>query len=574
MAGPLPLIAAKDKAMSRAYRGISPKKHMVYSTDQVMALYKVSRNTTTNWKNEGLRASDDRTPSVFNGSELKRFHEARRLTSTSKLRIGQFKCFSCKERVFPERKTVVAKVLKSERYSVSGNCPSCFRLVVKTVGVAEFDQISTCVDTNAGLASLDEGIGPVPSGIGKMDESPDVDWFVQNDRTLHDWLTYSGRYDSKTVAAHLATIRDFEAFCGGEVFQKYKPSDAARYREHLKARVAEPEATGLSVSTVRHRTSHLKAFFEWLLNQKGFAGLDKTIPSCLELPKKFAAVSFAADDAPVPTLDEAIKMITAMSLTTPLERRDRAMVCIAFLGALRADTVTSLRIGHFEQENRTILQNGRQSRTKNGKSVRITFFPVSPMFARTVADWQLELRKRGFHDDDPLFPDDKTLAPNNRPYGRLSPMSSTYAISRAFKKASSEIGLSFSPHSAKHCIGLLGWDFCRTPEQTKAWSLNMGHENEAITEKYYSKIHPDRIEEIFQDFGERPSETIDDKELMLLYHDHELIKGTPNFERARRLVEERRYRKSELYDVIDDSDDEPLYQKSGNQAGTGLSGKI
>lgn len=87
------------------------------------------------------------------------------------------------------------------------------------------------------------------------------------------------------------------------------------------------------------------------------------------------------------------------------------MVCIEYSGALRADMVTSLRIGHFEQENRTILQNGRQSRIKNGKSVRITFFLLPPMFSETVGDWQLEveLELAGFRGEDLLFPDEKRV---------------------------------------------------------------------------------------------------------------------------------------------------------------------
>ena len=64
--------------MSRSYRKIRPKKHYVYGTEELMTLYDVSRNTVSNWVKDGLRKSDSGVPSIFNGAEVKRFHEERR----------------------------------------------------------------------------------------------------------------------------------------------------------------------------------------------------------------------------------------------------------------------------------------------------------------------------------------------------------------------------------------------------------------------------------------------------------------------------------------------------------------
>jgi len=69
--------------------------------------------------------------------------------------------------------------------------------------------------------------------------------------------------------------------------------------------------------------------------------------------------------------------------------------------------------------------------------------------------------------------------------------------------------------------------------------MNMGHKKEAVTVQYYKHVPVERIFEIFEQFDERAEETVDDKELMLLYHEHKLDRGTPEFRRARRLVLER-----------------------------------
>lgn len=224
------------------------------------------------------------------------------------------------------------------------------------------------------------------------------------------------------------------------------------------------------------------------------------------------------------------------------------MVSIAFLAALRADTITSLLIGHLDICNQVVVQNGRSSRTKNGKSRRIKFFPVSPIFSKFVIAWKEELLEFGFEDRDALFPGDKMLARNAaKPRSDAVPaMSSTHAVATAFETASARLGKSFSPHSAKHLIGRLSFTICKSPEEQKAWSLNMGHESEDVTLRYYKQIPDERVFDIFEQFGEVSADSSDDKELMLRYHEHKLDRGTPEFGRAERLVLERRYSEADL----------------------------
>lgn len=96
-----------------------------------------------------------------------------------------------------------------------------------------------------------------------------------------------------------------------------------------------------------------------------------------------------------------------------------------------------------------------------------------------------------------------------------------------------------SPHLAKHCIGNLSLKICKSPEALKAWSMNMGHENEEVTVWYYKQLPDERVFEIFEQFDDGAVDTMDDKDLMLRYHEHRLDRGTPEFGRARRLVLER-----------------------------------
>lgn len=530
--------------MSKSYKNVRPKKHFVYSVEGLMKLYSVCRNTISNWIAEGLQPSEEAIPYVFNGSEVRRFHESKRLENKRKLRKGEFKCFKCKNRVFPDPGSLERIPSKNGFSSLWAECPICTGVIIKQVNEIDCDKILTCVDTNTSLASLDEGWDQFPVGTVKDGLSEGEVCYVVNDRILHNWLQFAGCWAEKTITAKLAAIRRFERFCEGKEFSKVNKNDAARFREHLKSNVESFESEQLSISTVRHEASHVKTFFAWLIEQKGYRSLDKSLPRYFELPRKFEATVLVSNDRPTPTLAEASQMIANMRSETIKQRRDRAMVSIAFLAALRADTITSLQIGHLELGNRLVVQDGRRSRTKNGKSLRIKFFPMPQIFTEIVRDWQVELLKLGFQETDALFPDEKFLLQNVGAScsDRILAMSSTHAVATAFKTASGSVGKSFSPHSAKHLIGQLSLKICKSPEELKVWSINMGHENEEVTLRYYKQIPEERVFEVFEQFDEETEDAADDKDLMLLYHEHKLDRGTPEFERATRLVLERQAR--------------------------------
>jgi integrase len=528
--------------VSRSYKNIRPKKYFVYTVDGLIRLFGIHRNTVSNWVAEGLRTSDTLQPHVFNGIEVKRFHRARRLNSTAKLRIGELNCFRCKKRGFPNPSSVSVLPSKHGFLGVWGACPNCGCVVTKRVNETNCDKIQNCVDTNTTLASLDEEYDPVLVGIGKDRPSEDEVWYCANDRTMHAWLQFAGRWDRKTISAKLAAVRQFEAFFQGKSFEKITTADVTGFRESLKSSVEASADDRRSISTARHCASHLKSFFEWLVDQKGFQGLNKSLPDHFILPRKFEANGLARPDRPCPNDEDAVAMVKQMPTDTLIARRNRAMVAIAFLAALRADTVTSLRLKHLEVSKRVVIQDAKISRTKNGKSLRINWFPLPPIFAEVVEDWLNELVALGFYQDDALFPDERCLQKRHfLPQSEKIPvMSSTHAIAQAFSCASALVGKKFSPHSAKHYIGALGMKRCNTIEEQAAWSANMGHEDKEITKRYYQKLPQNLVDDVFERFDQGDDSNIlhDDMLLMLRYHAHSLVKGTPEFERAKKLVSE------------------------------------
>ncbi|MVO14523.1 tyrosine-type recombinase/integrase [Parasedimentitalea huanghaiensis] len=411
---------------------------------------------------------------------------------------------------------------------------------MKLLDKTECDSLKNCIDTNTSLAQLHEENVPRLGSIGKISVIEGVDQHVSNDRVIHDWLVYAGRYGEKTVDAHLASIRIFESFLDGKPFDRVSQKDAAAYRDVLVGLVkTSKESGGLGRSTIRHRASHLGKFFEWLRHQDGFRRLSGGIPDYFALPKGISAKNLQDTPKPYPTMEETIAMVRAMPHKTISERRDRAMVALTFVTGLRAGALTSLRLRHLDVEANEVVQDGTDMRAKNGKCFRVFWFPRTDEMQSVVRDWIAEMQRLGFVTRDAAFPACTHLTCQKLGHKPIDPMRTEGALSSAFSVASNKVGKSFSPHSARHCLASLGDSLCLTPERRKAWSLNLGHKTEGITETHYGKMSDGRRCEVIDDLRSREVWTEDEKDLMLDYFQCKLAHGSADFMRARKLARTR-----------------------------------
>lgn len=272
---------------------------------------------------------------------------------------------------------------------------------------------------------------PAPGGI----------WIYpsKNDRIIHAWQAFAGRYDEKTKDRHLAAIRQMEELLDDKRFDKLSVTDIERVREHLKSLLKAEGDRRKSRSTVSHIASHMRAFLEWLIKQDFCMDLPRDLPDYLKLPRSAYAESPNRKPRTYPSIEEAEALLRSMPFGTMAQRRDQAIFASAFLCALRADTIASLRLKHVDLERKTILQDGTVSRTKNGKSLEIKWFPIPEVFAETVSSWVNEMTEFGLQPDDALFPDLKHLERKCRPcrstLSAIPPMRSKHAVTKAFKVA-------------------------------------------------------------------------------------------------------------------------------------------
>lgn len=527
--------------MSRSYRNIRPHDTRVYSVAEAQTVFGVSRNTISNWVGAGLKPSDEFVPQLFRGAELQRFHAERAARTRQMLRLGEFKCLACGNAVFPDPSTISLTRREGQATCSQATCCDCGAAVFKLLGATECDKVQECLDTNTPLALIDENKVTPLAGIGTDAGSRGVEWFTTNDRLIHDWRAYStGRYSPKTVQAHLVSIRDFEKFLEGMPFGKLTPKQAGQYRAHLLRLLDAPaERGGLSGSTVRHRVSHLRAFVDWLRGQDGHRRLSANIPDYLALPRRASASPGKEQPKEYPTLDEAWRMVELMPQASALQRRDRAMVAFAFISGFRAATLTALRFKHVDFDGLSVVQDARDVPAKNGKTYRATWFPRTEAFREVFLSWAQELEELGFQPQDALFPDGKNLVARASNAAPVEPLASSKPLQDAFAKASERIGKAYTPHSARHTLKALGVQMCLSPEQRKAWSMNLGHSDEQITERHYAKMTQSRSSEIIGALSSDLVFTAEENEMIIDFYQHRFLRGTAEYLAAKGLAEKR-----------------------------------
>jgi hypothetical protein len=122
-------------------------------------------------------------------------------------------------------------------------------------------------------------------------------------------------------------------------------------------------------------------------------------------------------------------------------------------------------------------------------------------------DWIVFLRdKKLWSLEDPLFPATRIAVGATGHFQGVGldrkHWSNTTAIRKIFRDAFAGAGLPyFNPHSFRNTLALLGEKVCRSPEEFKAWSQNLGHDKVLTTFSSYGTIPSTRQAKIMRDLG-------------------------------------------------------------------------
>lgn len=202
-----------------------------------------------------------------------------------------------------------------------------------------------------------------------------------------------------------------------------------------------------------------------------------------------------------------------MPAGTAIERRDRALIAFTLLTGARDSAIASMKLKHIDLIAGCVEQDAREVRTKFSKTFTTYFFPVGDEFVRIVAEWIAFLRKELlWGNDDPVFPPTRVAVGAAGRFEAVGldrvPWTNTGRIRKIFREAFVRAGLPyFNPHKFRNTLVKLGEEICKTPEEFKAWSQNLGHEKVLTTFLSYGQVQVTRQREILRGLAEGAQDT-------------------------------------------------------------------
>lgn len=322
-----------------------------------------------------------------------------------------------------------------------------------------------------------------------------------NERIKRHYLQFlreARRSDMATVDKASEAILRFERSTGYKSFKRFHIEQAVAFKRQLSSEKSTRTGAPLSKATIDGTLRAVKAFILWLAGQPGYKSrISYADAEYFNLNAKDARIAHAERDAPCPTPEQCRHAFAQMPEATPLQRRDKALFAFVMLTGARDGAIASLRLKHIDLVEGCVHQDARDVKTKFAKTFTAWFFPVDPAYLQAFRDWVQFLRKdQLFGGEDALFPK-PLMGVKDGGFACVGLSRETYGnagrLRAVIKQAFTDAGLPpFAPHSFRKTLGLMANDHCKTPEQFKAWSMNLGHENIATTLSAYCPVSPRR----------------------------------------------------------------------------------
>lgn len=341
----------------------------------------------------------------------------------------------------------------------------------------------------------------------------------ENERIKREYLTYrreAKRNDHKTVDKAADAIRGFEESTKVTPFKKFHIQQAISFKDQLNRAVNRRTGKPLSKRHIDGTLRAVKAFFVWLAGRPGYKrAIRYADTEYFNLNAKDSRVAHAHRDAPFPTLAQCDHAFRLMPEASVGQRRDKAAFAFLMMTGARGGALASFRLKFVDLKGGCVYQDAREVKTKFSKSFPTWFFPVDPMYRAFFEGWMRELQEdRLFGHEDALFP----KPPASHVDGKFSfeslsrdPYSDQHHLGEIIKGAFVAASLPpFTPHSFRKTLMKLGNDLCETPEELKAWSQNLGHENLRTSIESYLPVSGPRQGQLIRKLAQRKPRDEDD----------------------------------------------------------------
>lgn len=352
-----------------------------------------------------------------------------------------------------------------------------------------------------------------------------------NERIKHRYLSFlkeAMRQSEPTLDGVAKSIARFEDYNQYRDFKLFHHQQAIAFKKHLTDQINKQTGKKLSKSTLHSTCANLKKFFEWLAREPGYKSrLQYSDAEYFNISNKDMRIATARRGKTAPTIEQIKHVIQLMPEHTDIERRNKALIAFTLLTGARDGALASIKLKHVNLIDGSVYQDAREVSTKYSKTFITYFFPVGDNIRQIVMDWINYLKEQKlWGNDDPLFPMTEIGLNENKQFGAIGlkrkHWSTTAPIREIFKQAFKIAGVPyFNPHSFRSTLVKLGEVMCKTPEEFKAWSQNLGHEGVMTTFLSYGQVAEHRQSEILKQLTRPKNNSKVDP--------HELLKGVMQY---------------------------------------------
>ncbi|MEL7284961.1 MAG: site-specific integrase [Pseudomonadota bacterium] len=322
-------------------------------------------------------------------------------------------------------------------------------------------------------------------------------------RYLH-FLREAKRQDMATVDKAMEAILRFERSTGFKPFKRFHIDQAVAFKNRLAQEKNARTGAPLSKATVDSTLRTVKAFVLWLAGQPGYKSrIAYADAEYFNLNAKDARIAHTAREPIFPTPEQCQHAFAQMPSATLLQRRDKALFALLMLTGARDGAVASMKLRHIDLDQSCVYQDARDMKVKFAKTFTTWFFPVEAVYHESFRDWVKYLREDAlFGPTDALIPKPE-MGLKDGSFAAVGLSRDNYSnagkLRAVIKDAFTNAGLpAFAPHSFRKMLGELANKHCKTPEQFKAWSMNLGHEDIATTWNSYLPVSQARQGELIR----------------------------------------------------------------------------
>jgi integrase/recombinase XerC len=300
-------------------------------------------------------------------------------------------------------------------------------------------------------------------------------------REFLDYIRLNRNASAHTVAAYESDLSQFIAFAGQQ-----RGTRAALEPKHLDLQLirgflADLYRQGQARASVARKVSALRTFVRYL-RREGWIDSD---PAALAVaPKREQKVPAHL------SVDEMAQLLEAPDASTPLGRRDRAILELFYASGIRLSELVALDLEDVDLAGRMVRVMGK------GRKERIV--PFNPKAAAALRAW-LKDRVALRANPKSQIPSSKSQAEPlfvNARGGRLTGRSVQRLVSRYVRSCSTRFGI--SPHALRHSFAT---HLLQAGADLRAIQELLGHVRLSTTQRYthvnvaqlldvYRKAHP------------------------------------------------------------------------------------